>query len=105
MGNLKFSPAKNFIDVTWNLNNPSGDVIRYRVAYKKHDTTTEKTCYTPEPSTVDTDCNERNVPLESCTGYDITVQPLDYTNRPIGVATTALSYTLPGKMKAKLKIN
>ena len=104
VGNLQFSPAKNFIDVTWNLYNPSGDVLRYKVTYKEQVGNNEKTCFTHEPSTVDTDCNEMYVPLMSCTGYDITVQPNDYTSRPIGVATTALSYTLPGKMKAKLKI-
>ena len=105
MRNLQFFPAKNFIDVTWNFDNPSGEAKRFKVTYKKHGTNTEKICFTTKPSTVDSDCNEIDVPLQSCTGYDITVQPTDHTGRYIGVAATALNYTLPGKMKSKLKIN
>ena len=94
MVNLQFIPNITFIDVTWELDNPSEKVDEYRIDYAGHDGQ-EFHCYSTGTTTVGSGCNS-NIFLFPCTGYDITVQPLDNRNS-IGVPATDTSYTLTGK--------
>ena len=94
MVNLQFIPKTKSIDVTWELDNPSRKVDEYRIDYAGHGGD-GKRCYSTGTTTVGSlSCDA--VILLSCTGYNITVQPLDNRNE-IGVPTTDTSYTLPGK--------
>ena len=95
--NLQFSPATTHIDATWQLNNPSGDVTRYRVAYEEGDF--GSFCFTDETSTYNTACDQ-NPLLVPCQRYNITVQPQNI-DADIGVPVTGSSYTLPGKLIRK----
>ena len=95
MANLELSPTTTFIDVTWELDSPSGDVDEYKVTYAGHSGGHEAYCFTVKTSTVDSDCNEDIIFLAPCTGYDITVQPLDRRDE-IGTPATVFNYTLPG---------
>ena len=93
MVNLQLSPTTTFIDVSWELDSSSGKVDEYYITYKGDN---EAYCYSTQTTTVASACNSNAFRLSPCTGYDITVQPLDNRNE-IGVPATALSYTLPGK--------
>ena len=93
--NLQFIPNTTFIDVNWKLDNPSEKVDENKITYVGNDGG-NYTCYSTGNTTVGSGCNSNKIYLTSCTGYDITVQPLDNRNE-IGVPATALSYTLPGK--------
>ena len=95
MVNLQFFPTTTFIDVTWELDSPSGNVDDFKITYKRHGGQ-ELHCYSTGTTTVGTGCNSTTIPMPPCTGYDITVQPLDSRNE-IGVPATNTSYTLPGK--------
>ena len=91
---MQLSPAKYFIDVTWELDDQSGDVDEYRITYERLDEGLTINCYTTGPSPlVSTSCF---ILLFHCTGYKITVQPLNHRIE-IGVPATALSYTLSGE--------
>ena len=98
MVNLQFFPSTTFIDVTWELDSPSGKVDEYRINYSGHGGDTPY-CYSAGTTTIGSSCNA--LIMSSCTGYDITVQPLDNRNE-IGVPATALSYTLPGEERNDL---
>ena len=91
---MQLSPAKYFIGVTWELNDQSGDCDEYRISYSRLDGGFTSNCYTTGPSPlVSTSCF---ILLFHCTGYNITVQPLNHRTE-IGVPATDLSYTLPGE--------
>ena len=84
--------------MTWELDSPSGKVDEYRIIYAGHDGY-EAYCYSTGTTTVGSEnCDALN--LYPCTGYDITVQPLDSRNE-IGVPATDASYTLPGKERTE----
>ena len=101
MKNLIIEPQSNKFDVSWEIENPSGEIEQTKVMFQEIGSIGNTYCYVypPFPSTkFSTECESvlETFPLIPCTNYYIEVQPRDYGNQDIGVKANRTAYTKPG---------
>ncbi|XP_047739059.1 uncharacterized protein LOC125178709 [Hyalella azteca] len=94
---LKLYPQKTMIDATWELQEPTGEVIRYLVSWIPDGVgVATASCYVNSSATSTSACDVYPT-LDSCTLYTVTVQPKALggsTQINTGTPASAAAYTL-----------
>ncbi|XP_018012691.1 uncharacterized protein LOC108669793 [Hyalella azteca] len=94
---LKLFPNVTMIDATWELQEPTAEVSRYYVSWIPDGLSVPAaSCYIDSPATSTSACDGYQT-LDSCTFYNVTVQPMALdgsTEVDTGTPASAADYTL-----------